>query len=508
MHLGLGVPNTWYRARLEYAGGFVEGVTLPGSPGVIAGSNGDIAWTFTNLCADLEDYVVVETVPGDDTRYLTPEGSEAFTDELEHIEIKGAPYDVLALKVTRWGVVSATDHENRPLAFKWAALEKGAVNVGLFDMAGARTLQDALAVARRWRGPPQNVIVADARGRIGWTIAGWIPVRQGFDGSTPVSWAKPGVGWTGALPDDQRPTIVDPRDGVLFTANNRTLDEARARSMGAVWTNGHRARRIGELLRASDDVDESAMLAIQLDTRAEPYDYFKDVVLKAVPEADPDPAVARARDLRASWNGRADADQPGYRILRRFIRQMERVAFEPVIARCRERMKDFAWTTFMKDEPLRRLLEARPANWLPEGVDSWDAFVAQQFRATVRAIESDTREPGGVELPWGQSNATRINHVITRAVPALSFLNMPSQPQPGDNQTVRVATPGFGASQRVAVSPGREDSGIAHMPCGQSGHPLSRHYRDAHADWMNGAPTPFSAGPAVRRLVLRPAAAP
>jgi len=68
----------------------------------------------------------------------------------------------------------------------------------------------------------------------------------------------------------------------------------------------------------------------------------------------------------------------------------------------------------------------------------------------------------------------------------------------------RVQGADFGASERFAVSPGREHEGYFHMPGGQSGHPLSPHYRDGHSAWARGERTPFLPGPAQHRLTLRP----
>jgi penicillin amidase len=57
MHLGLGVPNTWYRVRMQWSDDAgaehdVVGVTLPGAPLLIVGSTGRIAWGFTNSYID------------------------------------------------------------------------------------------------------------------------------------------------------------------------------------------------------------------------------------------------------------------------------------------------------------------------------------------------------------------------------------------------------------------------------------------------------------------------
>jgi penicillin amidase len=97
---------------------------------------------------------------------------------------------------------------------------------------------------------------------------------------------------------------------------------------------------------------------------------------------------------------------------------------------------------------------------------------------------------------------------LTRAVPQLaSWLNMPDQPLPGDwDNMPRIQTPDHGASERMAVSPGHEFDGYLHMPCGQSGHPLSPNFSDQHAAWTEGKVTPFLPGTTEHTLVLKPAA--
>src|SRR5690606_2596758 len=71
MHLALRAPNIWFRVRLRYPdprapGGQVDvsGFSLPGLPAVIVGSNGHIAWGFTNSYADTADWFPVR--PCDD----------------------------------------------------------------------------------------------------------------------------------------------------------------------------------------------------------------------------------------------------------------------------------------------------------------------------------------------------------------------------------------------------------------------------------------------------------
>jgi penicillin amidase len=83
-------------------------------------------------------------------------------------------------------------------------------------------------------------------------------------------------------------------------------------------------------------------------------------------------------------------------------------------------------------------------------------------------------------------------------------LTAPRDPLPGDFNMPRVQAPSFGASERMVVSPGREQEGIFEMPGGQSGHPLSPYFLAGHEAWVRGDATPFLPGPVVHRMELTP----
>ncbi len=107
MHLGLTAPNVFYRARLRIAGDRpidLNGVTLPGAPVLVAGSNGRIAWGNTNSYGDWSDAVIV--VPGDapDT-YATAGGPRAFDVHEEVIEVRGQKSETMQVRETIWGLV-------------------------------------------------------------------------------------------------------------------------------------------------------------------------------------------------------------------------------------------------------------------------------------------------------------------------------------------------------------------------------------------------------------------
>ena len=115
-------------------------------------------------------------------------------------------------------------------------------------------------------------------------------------------------------------------------------------------------------------------------------------------------------------------------------------------------------------------------------------------------------KPGPVEERlFAEYNHSVIAHPLTRAIPQLGwFLNMPEEPVPGDAYMPRVSRKWGGASERFAVSPGKEAEGFMHMPGGQSGHPMSTYYRAGHSAWVRGEEPPFLPGPVQHELLLKP----
>ncbi len=511
MHLGYSAPGIWYRAAFEWGSGVsggggtkrtAVGVTLPGAPGLIAGSTDDLAWGFTNVTGDFSDLVLLEVDPADPSRYRTPEGWEPFTEVVEEIGVRGQPAERLTIRGTRWGPVVDKDHRGRPLALKWIAIEPGGADVRLFDLLNARTLEEGVETARSWRGPPQNVVFAARDGRIAWTISGMLPARQGFDGKAPASWAKGGVGWYGTLDESQRPAVIDPESGVIVTANQRTAPIDAARRIGHQWSMPQRAARITELLSTPEKLDEAAMLRVQLDDRVSLFDFYRDLFLAASTTADPSPLVQAARPSVVTWDGHARADHRGTRLIAGFRSVLHAELGVALTAPCAAVEKDFRYSWLLQEESFRLLLEQRPAHLTPPGHESWDAFVRASL---LKAMDAMSKTPAGVGLDatWGRFNAMQARHPVSAAVPQLSkWLDLPATEQSGHLFAVRVASRGFGASERLAVSPGQWSSAILHIPGGQSGHPMSEHYSDQHSDWAEGRATPLMPGETVTTITL------
>ena len=514
MHLPLMLPNIWYRAAIEWDPGdghrrTVAGVSLPGIPGIVAGSSDALAWGFTNLTADLVDLVPIEMMPGDDGRYRVADGSEAFRIRREVIDDKLPDADSRGfdVQVTRWGPITDVAPDGTLLAMRWGALDPENTNLGLLDLAWADSLEEGLEIARDWRGPAQNIVMADAHGDIAWTIAGFVPDRFGFDGAVDPRWADGTIGWKGNLEGDARPQIVRPESGILFTANNRVISaDAGTAPHGKGFALGVRAQRIQELLTDADEWDEGDVFAVAMDTRAALFEPYRTHLLDAMDAGDADDAiVARAIEIVKSWDGTSNADQPGFRLLKSYRSRLHREVLAPVIqAVSKHHRGGWSYSSFGADEPVLRLLEERPEHFLGPGHASWADLQRSVFVGMVH--EMGEGAGGGIETQWGLRNLSRIGHPFAALAPGAirRAIEIPPTPQSGDTSSVRVATPTFGASERFAISPGRLEHGLIHMPGGQSGKPLSPHFRDQHGAWASGEPLSLLPVEVSRVLELKP----
>ncbi len=513
MHLRLAVPNIWYRATFVIpddarpgATRQLSGVTLPGGPQMAVGSNGDIAWGFTNSAGDWSDVVMIDPVPGDLTRYQTPDGPRAFDEHPEAIAVKGAAPVTLTVRWTIWGPVVGRDHRGRERAIKWVAHDPQVLATDPARVAQARNVDDAMRLAVGASLAAQNLVVGDRHGRIAWTIYGAIPRRVGFRGDVPTSWADGTHRWDGSLGYDEHPRVVDPSDGRLWTANARVASGEMLDRIGdGGYTDGIRAWMIREGLQQLDRADERALFNVQLDNRSVFLDRWRTLFLETLTAeaARASAARAEARTLvDASWTGRASAESAAYRLVRTFRVTASRMALDAISAEVRRQAPAFDYTTIRRLEgPLWRLVHERPAHLLDPAFATWDAFLLAAIDRTLTALAAQGPVLGA--RTWGEQNAADISHPLSAAVPLLSrWLNMPRDPLPGDVYTPRVLSPRSGASERFVASPGHETSAILHMPGGQSGHPLSPHYGDQQRAWLAGEPLPLLPGAAVHTLTL------
>ena len=511
MHLAVRVPNTWYRAVLEWKREDGEprrliGVTLPGTPALVVGSNEHVAWGFTNTYADWSDIVLLEVDPADRNRYRTPDGWRSFERHEEIIRVAGGTDERLVVPWTVWGPLMEADRLGRPRAYRWVAHAADRLARTLAPFETADTVLEAFDAANGLGAPGQNLVVADRDGRIGWSVYGAIPRRIGFDGRLPSSWSDGTRGWQGWLAGSEYPRLVDPATGRIWTANARVVDGERLAKLGdGNYEVGSRATIIRNRLMAKDRVAAKDLLEIQMDTSSEFLSRWREPILHAITPAavtgHPDRALFR-EIVEKGWTDDVTPDAVAYRLTRAFREAVVERVVRFVLVECYEADPAFDYYHIRRREgPVWKLITEHPQHLLDPRYATWNDLLLSAVDAVIEgAAGADLRT-----LTWGNYNATMYRHPLSASLPLIGrWLDMPSRTLPGDLFTPNMHWGSAAPSERLIVSPGRENEGVLHMPTGQSGHPLSPFYASSHQAWVNGVPTPLMPGAAKHQLMLVP----
>ena len=507
MHLTLRAPNIWFRARLRYPdpraeGGRVDinGVTLPGMPALVVGSNGHIAWGFTNGYIDAADWArLAKCGTG---RYRVDGACVRLQAHRERIAVAGdAPFD-MDVEEAPWGPVLAHDTDGSALALRWSAHLPGSLRLAFMDMTYARDLDDALRRVDRAAIPAQNLLVVDKHD-VAWRIIGPLPQRTpGCD--VPMTDGNACTPW--ALRSDNSPVVARPTSARLWSANARTIEDrpGAARLYDGNTFLGVRAHQIRDDLFARPQFDERALLAIQLDDRAALMERWWQL-LQSRAKAPETPALHALAAASQAWDGRASTSSVSFRIAKSWRRAVHMRLSNGLAAPAKAALGDaFEMPEMPNFEGVAwPLVTQQPPHLLPRPFRSWTAL----FEDAAQEVLDGLKEEGPLaERTWGEANTARICHPLARALWfARPLLCMPADPLPGDGTTPRAQSPSMGASERMVVAPGHEADGILHMPGGQSGHPLSPFWGAGHADWVQGRATPFLPGATQYTLKLQPA---
>jgi len=467
-HLGLTMPGIWLPMRFVIAGRLIEGVTLPGLPGVILGRNERVAWGMTTLRTDVQD-LYRETIVG--KRAKRGAGWEDVRERTETIGVRGGKPETLVVRETSHGPLV----QGR-MALKWLALDPSLMRVPESAVMTATDRESLGRALDAFPYPAHNVVWADAAGSIGWRATGLVPIRRpGTDGSVPYDGADPENDWRGYVPPEDMPRVVDPTEGFVVTANQRDIGTRFPQPVTTDWPSTERARRIADLLgeaaRGKGLLDRAAMEALQLDDVSP---VLKATLAALAPDL-PEPWNARF----ASWDGRADAGSTLFLVARSARRKL----VERVLAAWRVPLE-----VGLPDARLLELARADDAAFRRARLGPKRALVKSAFEAACADIAARFGK-NEARWTWGASNRLAVKHPLGR-LPGLGWLfDPPSFPQSGAGGTPRVATPTYGQSMRFVVDWGAPEEATLVIPFGVSGHLGSAHRTDQLAAWREGDPT-------------------
>jgi penicillin amidase len=486
-HRPVGAPSLRYLVHMDAPGFSLIGAGEPALPGVALGHNADMGFGITIFPIDQEDLYVYET-KGDAYRYKA--GFEPMRVVHETIDVKGEAPREVELHYTRHGPVLAQDAKtHRAFALRTVWNEPGAA--GYFQSSRfwrAKTWSDFAGAREAWGAPPLNLVYADRAGDVGWAAAGMTPVRPNWDGLMPV----PGDGryeWKGFMPEALLPSVKNPEKGFFATANAMNLPAGypnEQRKVSFEWTDPSRITRIEEVLGATPKATLADSMSLQIDSVSA---QSRRAVALLKPLSSSDAGVGRALGLLKAWDSGERTDSAAAAIYE--VWATKHLGAVTVATSAPEKARKLIGQGHL--EAVISYLES------PQGSAVREHVLLTSLAEAVAEVEGRLG-PDMASWSWG-----RLHHAdFVPAAAALANPELAAQMKvgplqvPGSASTPRATTyrandftQVSGASVRMVLDVGAWDNSMIINTPGQSGDPMSPHYRDLFALWAAGGYVPL-----------------
>jgi penicillin amidase len=360
-HLSLDLPANFYQLRLNTKKGDLDaiGSSVAGTPWIVLGQNRFVTWGETTTGFDVTDTYLEQLVPdagspsgvssvykgtlepvipipvtfkvnlldglgnGPDTVVAVPPGG-------------GIPAAVLTIPRRNNGPIVADLGGGQVISVQYTGFS-GTRELETFRLLNhARNLAEFKTALQYFDVGSQNFIYGDIEGNIGYFTTSEVPLREDLQANTVTGappwfirngqggneWLKDpnpdqfnGTGYL-ALPADELPQTVNPRNGFVVNANNDTagttldnnpVNQLRVGGQGIFYLGytfdfGTRAGRITQALNerfAKGKVDRDDMDAIQADVKLLDAEVFTPYILGAFSSASQPGAPAALAALAA-----------------------------------------------------------------------------------------------------------------------------------------------------------------------------------------------------------------
>lgn len=356
-HLGIRMPSIWYENSLHCLTPSadceldVTGFSFAGLPGVVIGRNAHIAWGVTNTDPDVQDLYLERINPENPDQYeVNGEWVDMQTVD-EVIQIAGGEPVPVTVRYTRHGPVLSDVSENQAamaegvaaqtgetlaVSLRWTALDPGTIIEAALMIDRASDWEEFREALRKWDVPSQNFVYADTEGNIGYQLSGRIPIRASGDGQSPVPGWTDAYEWVGDVPFDELPTVINPPQGFLVSANNAVVSPGTGHFLSNEWDYGYRAARITSMLEALPVIGIMDFQRIQGDNA----NSMQPVLVPLIRQLDlQDARLEKLTALLATWDGQNTIDSSPAALFNAFWRHLL----------------------------LRTFADDLPAGWLPDG---------------------------------------------------------------------------------------------------------------------------------------------
>ncbi|WP_274308379.1 penicillin acylase family protein [Solibacillus daqui] len=502
-HLGLSTPSIWYQMHLQSPEQNVSGVIFAGIPGIILGHNEEIAWGVTNVNPDVQDLYIEVPNPENPYQFEYDGNWEDATVRQEPIKVKDSETIEFEVVETRHGPIISNimlkeTEVKEVFSMQWTALQSTQELRAILGFNKATNWEEFETALEDFKAPAQNFVFASTDGKIAYKANGKVPIRKQGTGALPVPGNSSEYGWESYIPFDELPSVINPKEGYIATANNEVVGKEYPYHLSNLWAQPYRYERIVEMIETPVydketgkqlKLTSSDMKAIQMDKKNLHAEEFLPSLLATIKEQDTEGKYAKELTLLEEWEYYDDQEQGAPLVYYFLIENMKEALFEDAMPA--DMYKLMPAKPQITNQMLRDAYAGNEGVWI-QGEGGIDKFVYKAFEDAVLAIQDQFGKTVS-KWKWGSYNKLTFNHPLSSASSFIAeYLNPDNLAVGGSSVTVQAAAEdgngnvNHGASWRFVADLNDLSSAQHIVGPGQSGHVKSKWYDSQVSNWVNG----------------------
>lgn len=488
-HLSLTLPSIWYQIQLHSPDVNTYGVCLPGTPTVIIGFNQNIAWGVTNMAPDVLDFYRIRFKDVSKKEYWHDGQWKPVSSRIDTLHIKGEDFLLDTVYSTHHGplVYHEAHPDNRtnfPVghAMRWVANEAdGSDLMTFYYLNRASNYADYREALTHFISPAQNFIFGSNTRDIAITPNGRVPLKWQGQGRFLLDGELPEHDWQGWIPYEHLPTVRNPEQGFLSSANQFPVAPDYPYYLGARFTHSSRAVRINERLSAmhaatTADMNDLLNDNFNIDARRILPDLLQ--VLAA------DEAIVGSAEYRllADWDYENHAESIAASIYEWWIPQLMDAIWED------EFPSDQHMIYPSLDRTFDMLLNEPDAPWFDnrhtrDQLETKADVVRASYFETLENLGKRHGKTPGERWEWARVKNTTISHLV----PNFTMFSRHAIRNGGGARIVNATSSRHGPSWRMVVELDDDwPRAYGIYPGGQSGNPGSPFYDNMVDRWAAG----------------------
>lgn len=536
-HLPLAMPSAWHFVHARTPDSQWAGVSLAGMPGPIMGYNGHIAWGGTMVMGDSQDIYLEklhvfwgklhyfykgEWIPCEERREIFRVKDRSAEVQTYYATKHGTLLNSLLQRPSKASALPPPVKMAYGLAFQNALSAPGGNPLVFADIARAKTVDEAKALMKQVKGLPFNMVFGD-KDNIAWQVTGSYPVRKKGRGQIPSPGWTGEYDWDGYLDPELHPASLNPAEGFIGTANQRTVAADFPHTLSSSWFYPERSERINQMLSQNAQHTADDSMKMQLDQHSPlvaklqawlKTDENKDKVAKAINALD------KARKAKANealsalleLDGKLSSDSMEAAIYGAFLHTFTRRTFLDELGPA----SGEDWKAFVRisnisySAPMDHLLVRGEESPFWDDVktpkkETKEEVIAESLADAIVYLETKL-EPRRGDWSWGKLHTYYWKTDATTMAPKQNLkqkiglekmdkvLHRGPFAAGGDHTTLNISSYSLGAdfdtwmipSMRMIVDFSRDEPMLAMNSSGQSANPTSRHYDDSIKRFLGG----------------------